>query len=356
MRTILVIDDATEIAELVQECMPTYRVRNASDGIIGLDLLQEHHEEIDLVLLDVNMPRLDGKAALLRIRSLFPTIPVRIFSAFVTDMVQQLAVELTGKVPIIKPIKADRLKIELSESIAQQAASIQPSGVLQYAHNLATDLEVRGRAEPPLTRILVCGANRIILYGLRRLIESTEIPFVYVQTSVDYINHFSQDQGSLIVATTYADFKQTLLSPFPIICITVNFIDALNAIQQVNDVQLKSKQSKIVAIVVDDPDHPIEIAKHIRDGIQKLMRGQSYTPYQLANPFLDPLAERPLSPDEREVIRCELLNKDTKTIASLLKSTPEAIRQVRFRLVKKLGVPAEQWPAWAEQWWRSHYP
>ncbi len=355
MRTILVIDDASEIAELVQQCAPAYAIRNASDGIIGLDLLQVHHKEIDLVILDVNMPRLGGQATLLRIQALFPDIPVRIFSAFVTDRVRQLAVELTGKPPITKPVALERLQTEIAQSLGQTAA-VQQSAVLQYAHDLVADLESQGRAAPLPTRILICGTNRVIQYGLRELIESTGMPFVYIHTSIEHINYFFREQEPIIVVTTYSDFQSSLLAPFPVFCLTFNLIEAIGALQHVKEIQTTTGQTKVFSLIVDVPGRSTEIAKHIRDGMQQLMQGRPYIPHQLAQLFFDPSQERPLSPDERELIRYELLQKDTKTIAALLRSTPEAVRQLRSRLAKKLGAPVEQWPDWAEQWWRSLFP
>ena len=58
--TILVIDDDTHIRNLVCEVLDLegYQVKGATDGRAALDLLATWRP--DLILLDLNMPRMDG--------------------------------------------------------------------------------------------------------------------------------------------------------------------------------------------------------------------------------------------------------------------------------------------------------
>ena len=58
--TILVVDDDTHIRDLVCEVLDLegYQVRAATDGLAALDLLETWHP--DQILLDLNMPRMDG--------------------------------------------------------------------------------------------------------------------------------------------------------------------------------------------------------------------------------------------------------------------------------------------------------
>lgn len=67
---VLVVDDDADIRDLVRELLERagYQVADASNGREGLRVLYEMRP--DLVLLDVNMPELDGWATLDRIRDL----------------------------------------------------------------------------------------------------------------------------------------------------------------------------------------------------------------------------------------------------------------------------------------------
>ena len=74
--TVLVVDDEVEIRELLEEYLTRkgYRVRAAEDGAIAIHAITE--EAPDVVLLDINMPRLGGIEALTAIRVINPNIKV----------------------------------------------------------------------------------------------------------------------------------------------------------------------------------------------------------------------------------------------------------------------------------------
>lgn len=78
--TILVVDDNREIVYSISELLKYegYQVVKAYDGMEALDALER--EKIDLILLDVMMPRLNGLSALMKLREK-SRIPVIILSA-----------------------------------------------------------------------------------------------------------------------------------------------------------------------------------------------------------------------------------------------------------------------------------
>lgn len=58
---ILIVDDAKMNREILAEMVGTgYEIMEAEDGVEAIEILEEQHETIDLVLLDVVMPRMDG--------------------------------------------------------------------------------------------------------------------------------------------------------------------------------------------------------------------------------------------------------------------------------------------------------
>ena len=67
-RTILIIDDIEENLEILERQLVTagFNVQSANDGPKGLHILKEEH--IDLVLLDINMPIIDGVTLLSNIK------------------------------------------------------------------------------------------------------------------------------------------------------------------------------------------------------------------------------------------------------------------------------------------------
>ncbi len=80
-QTVLVCDDDREIAAAVDIYLTAegYTVLQAYDGFEALDVLQKH-PEVQLILMDIMMPRLDGVHATMKIRETW-NIPIIMLSA-----------------------------------------------------------------------------------------------------------------------------------------------------------------------------------------------------------------------------------------------------------------------------------
>jgi CheY-like chemotaxis protein len=106
--SILIVEDDLEIAEALADVLTSagYRTRRARNGIEGLEKIAE--EDPDLILLDVEMPLLDGpgmaSALALGIRG-EPGIPIILISG----SVDLAATAARAKIPyhLAKPFRAD---------------------------------------------------------------------------------------------------------------------------------------------------------------------------------------------------------------------------------------------------------
>jgi len=67
-RKVLVVDDSKLMHKMYEVMLRQYALVYASDGRQALDRLQEH-TDIDLVLLDINMPNMNGLEFLAQLRS-----------------------------------------------------------------------------------------------------------------------------------------------------------------------------------------------------------------------------------------------------------------------------------------------
>ena len=78
---LLVVDDEAEIRTLVKRALPLFEVLEAENGERALEVILE--EKLDLVITDINMPVMDGRELLGRLRSQFPSLRVLAISGFV---------------------------------------------------------------------------------------------------------------------------------------------------------------------------------------------------------------------------------------------------------------------------------
>jgi DNA-binding response OmpR family regulator len=80
--TILIIDDERDLVEMVRYNLAEkegYDVISAGDGQTGLEIAQRH--KVDLIVLDLMMPGMDGLEVCRRVRLDFPDLPVLMLTA-----------------------------------------------------------------------------------------------------------------------------------------------------------------------------------------------------------------------------------------------------------------------------------
>jgi CheY-like chemotaxis protein len=84
---VLVVDDEPDIRDVLQCALPRkgFAVWVAADGEEALDVYRGCFETIDVALLDVLMPRLDGPATLTALRQLRPELPCCFMTGYLGD-------------------------------------------------------------------------------------------------------------------------------------------------------------------------------------------------------------------------------------------------------------------------------
>ncbi|MDJ0688451.1 MAG: PAS domain S-box protein [Xenococcaceae cyanobacterium MO_188.B32] len=83
---ILVVDDEAPIRSLGKTILETYnyRVLTASDGIEAIALYSQHQDEIEVVLMDIMMPFMDGRVAIRTLQKIKPQVKIIAVSGLVT--------------------------------------------------------------------------------------------------------------------------------------------------------------------------------------------------------------------------------------------------------------------------------
>src|SRR5688572_1571824 len=95
-KRVLIVDDEPRYLRLLEANLRTegYEVTTAQDGVQALEVFSA--QPIDLVLLDVMMPRLDGFATCQRIRE-FSNVPIVILTAGAEDQDRFVGLDLGAK-------------------------------------------------------------------------------------------------------------------------------------------------------------------------------------------------------------------------------------------------------------------
>ena len=117
-RTVLVVDDEEEVRAIVSRMLRNmgHAVRQACDGDAALDALAAHDGgAIDLVLLDLTMPKRSGPATLTEMRARGIMVPVIIASGFSAEAVPEGA-GIAGFVQ--KPFRGETLERAIAAAFA----------------------------------------------------------------------------------------------------------------------------------------------------------------------------------------------------------------------------------------------
>lgn len=81
---VLLVDDEDVVLETMQVMLEDlgYESLLASDGLQALELYQHHHADIELVLLDMTMPKMSGKACMTALQKLNPEVKIILSSGY----------------------------------------------------------------------------------------------------------------------------------------------------------------------------------------------------------------------------------------------------------------------------------
>jgi len=120
VETILVAEDNDEVRRLAREILTSrgYTVIEAEDGEDAVRRFMDHKEEIDLLLLDVVMPRMNGKEAYEAIKKAKPGVRVLFTSGYTGDVVLDKGVRDESINFISKPLSPDELLRKVREVLA----------------------------------------------------------------------------------------------------------------------------------------------------------------------------------------------------------------------------------------------
>lgn len=117
--TILVAEDNESNFFLVQTLLKkNYRIIHAHDGLEAVQIYKDTHP--DAILMDIQMPNMDGLTATRIIRELDGGIPIIAVSAYAYEQDKQVAIQCGCNAYIMKPIDFKLLRDTLSVLLASK--------------------------------------------------------------------------------------------------------------------------------------------------------------------------------------------------------------------------------------------
>jgi two-component system, cell cycle sensor histidine kinase and response regulator CckA len=119
-KVILLVDDDSQFLSLGQELLEYlgYKALVAADGHQALEIFRQE-QGLDLIILDVHLPHLDGYQLLPRLQSLRPDIKVIVASGFFTQAEIDIFLQAGVAGMIHKPFRAQQLHAEIIKVLGE---------------------------------------------------------------------------------------------------------------------------------------------------------------------------------------------------------------------------------------------
>ena len=230
---VLVIDDDESIVEMIQMGLGAdgMHVLGAADGAEGIEVL--NREPVDVVILDIMMPRVDGWMALMEIRNNPATadIPVIMLTAKTQDLAKILAFKQGAQQYMSKPFNMLELSARV-ESLAKGSRRL--SG------------ETMGGTEGDFRKLAVRKGGRTVLLSIE------DIVFLSARNKSTYSHTF---ENQYLVDLTLGDLE-TRLSKESFVRVHRSFMVNLNKIKEILRVD-----GAYVVVVSDRDETHVPVAR-----------------------------------------------------------------------------------------------
>lgn len=121
---ILVVDDEESVRNFVATSLRSlgYTVRTCANGADAVDNYREQHREIDLVILDLIMPKMSGQDAFRRMKEVDPHVRVLVSSGFSYSQAARQMLDDGALGLLNKPFQISRLSQAVAEHIQGERA------------------------------------------------------------------------------------------------------------------------------------------------------------------------------------------------------------------------------------------
>ncbi|WP_172195928.1 response regulator transcription factor [Saccharibacillus qingshengii] len=193
--TILMVDDEAEITQLMSIYFKNegFRLLQALDGLEALEILQSH--PVDLIVLDVMMPRMDGLQACMKIRETH-SIPIIMLSAKGQDIDKISGLSIGADDYVTKPfnpleliarIKSQLRRVNHFNSAPANANEIHIEHVVINiaSHTVTVDQQEIKLTPREFALLQMLAVNRGMVLSMDRIYEEVwNEPFMESKNSV----------------------------------------------------------------------------------------------------------------------------------------------------------------------------
>ena len=138
--TILYVEDDLEVLEYIGEILDNFflKVIKAVNGVDGLEKFVQYENQIDIIISDINMPKMSGIDMIQKIKNRYPNFPIILLSAYNSPEYFMEAMDVNADAYILKPINMTQFLKALTK-VVNKVLLVKDN--LDYQKNLVQKVE-----------------------------------------------------------------------------------------------------------------------------------------------------------------------------------------------------------------------
>ena len=307
--SVLYVEDENDVREFTSKLL-TFLLRKvyvAQDGLEGLKIYEENKDDIDLIVSDINMPKMDGLSMCDAIKKINQEIPLVITSAHNDTNFLRRAIEIGVTTYAMKPIDL----YQLIESIIK---AMEPIILKRKLIELNLSLESKIEKEINKIKSILDAQDNIIIVTNKEEITNVNKKFLdffgvdnfdeFIATRKNIFDFFEEEFGFI---TKEQINKQESW---------IKYIKDLHEIDRIVKIKGASLEEKIFAINVDYYENKDDYYVFSLTDITKLKEKSNLLEYQASHDKLTGLFNRNRFDElyEKEIKRARRYNNDLSLI------------------------------------------
>lgn len=281
---VLYVEDEEDVREFTSKTIDTIvnSVVVASNGKEGLEKFSEN-PDINLILTDINMPKMGGLEMCAEIRKINDTIPIVITSAHSDPDFLKKAIDVKVSAYAMKPI-------DLYNLIESMIKAMEPIFLRKKLENVNHNLEDRVEEAVKQTKsILDAQDNIVILSNLTKIVEVNKkfLDFFNVSTLEEFLETKKSLMDTFVLE--YGLFSSNKINK------DENWIleiQKLNELEKIVKILNKDEEERVFTVNIDDYEHTGEYYVISLTDITQLKEKSNLLEYQANHDQLTGLYNR----------------------------------------------------------------
>ena len=283
--SILYVEDENDVREFTSKLLSSLvkKVYTAENGLVGLETFIANKDDIDLIVTDINMPKLDGLDMCIKIKEHNEHIPIVVTSAHNDPDFLKRAIDVGVSAYAMKPIDL----YQLVDSIIK---AVEPLVLKRELEELNISLETRVDQEIKKIKSILDAQDNIVMVINKEKITNVNKKF-FEFFEIESLEEFFQENKIFYdcFQDQYGFITKEILTAQDS---WINYIKNLQEIDRVVKIKNKFNLERIFAINVDNYENKLDYYVLSLTDITELKEKSNLLEYQASHDSLTGLYNR----------------------------------------------------------------